>query len=60
MMPMKKLQWIYNNHLNNYLWENGVRPAVEEEHRAGYRKTKHLAAAIEKYEIEFYIFPNRR
>ena len=51
--------WIYNNHLDNFLWQQGLRPEVEEEHRSGYRRCKELFTAIESYDIRYRYFKNR-
>lgn len=56
---MRKLVWIYDNHIYNFLWQKGVRPAVERDNKAGYYRTPNLAAALESYEIQYYIFPNK-
>lgn len=46
-----KLVYIYDNRIYNFLWQKGVRPAAEEENRAGYRRTPQFSAALESYEI---------
>lgn len=56
---MRKLHWIYDNRIYNFLWENGVKPQIEEENRAGYRRTEKFCEVLESFQIQFYIFPNK-
>lgn len=56
---MKKLYWVHNDDLYNFLWLKGIRPITETAAAAGYFKTSQLLAAIESYNIQKYYFPNK-
>lgn len=57
----KKLVRVTNRHIQNYLGQRKIWPVEEEDDGpAFYLATKELRAAIESYEIEHYLFKNKR
>lgn len=58
---MKKLTWITNIHLQNFLGMHGIWPVEEDciTDAAGYKPSEKLAEAIESFEIRYYHFKNK-
>lgn len=51
---------VTNRHIQNYLGQKKIWPIEDyDDSPAVYLNTKELRAALESYNIEFYMFPNR-
>ena len=54
------MKYIYSKHKQNYLAYYGIYPEAEcLDGSACYYKTPKLLALLDRYEIEYYIIPNR-
>ena len=54
------MYWTKSAKIYNFLWEQGIKPAIEQGDNAGYYRTEKLLAALESYSIQNYFFKNKQ